>query len=59
MNDGISFFDDNEIISIKNKNNSHEIFINNLEISKSLFNLNDYEIEKDNNKRIKILLKII
>ena len=59
MNDGISFFDDNEIISIKNKNNSHEIFINNLEISKSLFNLNDYEIKKDNNKRIKILLKII
>ena len=59
MNDGISFFDDNEIISIKNKNNSQEIFINNLEIIKSLFNLNDYEIEKDNNKRIKILLKII
>ena len=50
INDGISFFDDNESITQKNKNNSHEIFINNLEISKSLFNLNDYEIEKDNNK---------
>ena len=52
-NDCISFFEDNEIISTKNKNNSHEIFIDNLEISKSLFNLNDYEIEKDNNNIIK------
>ena len=57
MNDGISFFDDNEIISIKNKKNSQEIFINNLEIIKSLFNLNENEIEKYNNKRIKIILK--
>ncbi len=55
MNDGdLSFYDNDYNIIKKNKNNSHEIFINNLEISKSLFNLNECEIQKEENKILKI-----
>ena len=55
MNDGdLSFYDNDIDINKRNKNNSHEIFISNLEISKSLFNLNDCEIQKEENKILKI-----
>ena len=47
----ISFYDDFE--DLKNKNKSHEIIINDLEISKSLFNLKDHEIKKTENKKLK------
>ena len=51
MNDSSLSIYDEHIISKDIKNNSYEKFINNFQSSKSLFKLNNYEIEKNNKKR--------
>ena len=51
MNDSSLSFYDEHIISKDLKNNSYDKFINNFQSSKSLFKLNNYEIEKNNKKR--------